>query len=110
MVFIKSLIAIRRKFGIKVEEFGIGFPPRAFGRKIGETIYSINWLPIGGFVKLYGEDQAGGGKVQVSGSRVQGDKEDIDRAFFARPLWQRMTARTIFQSPLTNITGRYSSI
>jgi regulator of sigma E protease len=83
-----------KKFGIKVEEFGIGFPPRAYGRKIGETIYSINWLPIGGFVKLFGEDQAGGGKVQVSGSRVQDEKEDIKRAFFARPLWQRMTVVT----------------
>ncbi len=38
--------------GIKVEEFGFGLPPRIFGRKIGETIYSLNWLPIGGFVRL----------------------------------------------------------
>src|SRR3990167_330650 len=45
-----------KKFGIKVEEFGFGFPPRVFGKKIGETIYSINLLPIGGFVKLYGEE------------------------------------------------------
>ena len=42
--------------GIRVEEFGIGFPPRAFGIKRGETIYSLNWLPIGGFVRLEGED------------------------------------------------------
>ncbi|MCL5746682.1 MAG: site-2 protease family protein [Patescibacteria group bacterium] len=47
------------KFGVKVEEFGFGLPPRIFGIKKGETIYSINWLPIGGFVKLYGEDEAG---------------------------------------------------
>lgn len=53
-------------FGIKVEEFGFGLPPRAFGIKIGETIYSINWLPIGGFVKLYGEDEAGAGIVSLS--------------------------------------------
>jgi regulator of sigma E protease len=50
-------------FGIKVEEFGFGLPPRIFGKKFGETLYSINWLPIGGFVKLYGEDEAGAGKV-----------------------------------------------
>ena len=37
---------------IKVEEFGFGLPPRAVGIKRGETVYSINWLPIGGFVKL----------------------------------------------------------
>ncbi len=41
---------------IKVEEFGFGLPPRAFGIKRGETVYSVNWLPIGGFVRLYGED------------------------------------------------------
>ena len=54
---------VARKFGIKVEEFGFGFPPRIWGIKRGETLYSINALPIGGFVKLYGEDDAGGGKI-----------------------------------------------
>tara|TARA_Y100000588_G_scaffold116560_2_gene127626 strand:- start:1385 stop:2575 length:1191 start_codon:yes stop_codon:yes gene_type:complete len=43
-------------FGAKVEEFGIGFPPRLAGIRIGETIYSINLLPLGGFVKILGED------------------------------------------------------
>jgi regulator of sigma E protease len=42
--------------GIRVEEFGIGFPPRLFGIKRGETIYSLNWLPIGGFVRMPGEN------------------------------------------------------
>ena len=42
-------------FGVWVEEFGIGFPPRLIGKKIGETIYSINWIPFGGFNKLSGE-------------------------------------------------------
>jgi regulator of sigma E protease len=73
-------------FGIKVEEFGFGLPPRAFGKKFGETIYSINWLPIGGFVKLYGEDEAGSGSVKVSQKEIKGD---LSRAFFARPVWQR---------------------
>ena len=40
---------------IKVEEFGIGFPPRLWGWKYGETLYSLNLLPLGGFVKIYGE-------------------------------------------------------
>ena len=39
-----------KKVGIKVEEFGLGLPPRAWSKKIGETIWSLNWLPIGGFV------------------------------------------------------------
>lgn len=45
-----------KKNGVRVEEFGFGFPPRLFGIKRGETLYSINALPIGGFVKLYGEE------------------------------------------------------
>ncbi len=45
-----------RRSGIWVEEFGFGLPPRVFGRKIGETIYSLNLLPFGGFVRLHGEN------------------------------------------------------
>lgn len=44
-----------RKAGVWVEEFGFGLPPRLFGKKIGETIYSLNLLPFGGFVRLHGE-------------------------------------------------------
>lgn len=50
-------VAARRN-GVEVEEFGFGFPPRAFGIKRGKTIYSINWLPLGGFVRMKGEDEA----------------------------------------------------
>jgi len=42
--------------GVKVLEFGIGYPPRMFGYKRGETIYSINWMPFGGFTKMLGEE------------------------------------------------------
>lgn len=45
-----------KRVGVKVEEFGFGYPPRLYGRKIGGTIYSLNWLPFGGFVRLYGEE------------------------------------------------------
>lgn len=48
---------VARLAGIRVHEFGIGFPPRArVLRSDGETVYTLNWLPIGGFVKLEGED------------------------------------------------------
>jgi regulator of sigma E protease len=80
---------VAKKFGIKVEEFGFGFPPRIFGIKKGETIYSLNWLPIGGFVKLYGEDDAGAGKIDL-GAKKELDK-DLDRAFFSKSAWQRAT-------------------
>jgi len=120
-------------FGIKVEEFGFGIPPRALGIKFGETLYSINWLPVGGFVKLYGEDEAGAGRVslpqktpsdtvknksfamreeeieitsqdsvikeeriEIAEKIITNDKNKskntiLDRAFFARPIWQRAT-------------------
>lgn len=77
---------VAKYFGIKVEEFGFGFPPKAFSIKRGETVYSINWLPIGGFVKLYGEDDAGGGSVKLKQSEKVKDEK---RAFYARPVWQR---------------------
>ncbi len=47
---------VAKKFGIRVDEFGIGFPPKIVGKKYGETEYTLNWLPIGGFVRIWGED------------------------------------------------------
>ena len=44
-------------FGVKVEEFGFGFPPRLWSKEHGETVYSVNSLPFGGFVRLYGENK-----------------------------------------------------
>jgi regulator of sigma E protease len=41
--------------GVRVDEFGLGFPPRIIGVKRGETTYSLNWIPFGGFVKIFGE-------------------------------------------------------
>jgi regulator of sigma E protease len=54
-----------KKLGASVEEFGFGFPPRIFGIKRKGTIYSINWIPFGGFVKIKGE---GGGHKDESDS------------------------------------------
>ena len=65
---------LARKFGITVEEFGIGYPPRIWGKKVKNTIYSINWLPFGAFVKILGEDDA---------------KEKKQGSFASKPLWQR---------------------
>ena len=56
-----------KRFGIKVTEFGFGFPPRIFGVRYGETVYSINWIPLGGFVRMVGEeDPTGTRKVEVA--------------------------------------------
>lgn len=64
---------LAKKYGVKVEEFGVGIPPRMWGKKIGETIYSINWIPLGGFVRLYGEDRS----------------IDDERSFSTKPIYQR---------------------
>jgi len=45
-----------KAFGVKVEEFGLGFPPRLIGFKRGETLYSLNAVPLGGFTKMAGEE------------------------------------------------------
>ncbi|MEK7659713.1 MAG: M50 family metallopeptidase [Patescibacteria group bacterium] len=47
---------IAKKNNIAVEEFGFGFPPRVWSKRVGETLYSINALPLGGFVRVEGED------------------------------------------------------
>jgi len=62
-----------KKFGIDVEEFGIGYPPRIFGKKIGKVVYSINAIPFGAFVNIKGET---------------GGVEDY-RSFSGKPIWQR---------------------
>lgn len=54
---------VARRNGVIVEEFGIGFPPRAWGKKLKNgVLFSLNWLPLGGFVKLQGEHDAADGK------------------------------------------------
>jgi len=81
---------VAKLFKIKVEEFGFGLPPRALSFKKGETVYSINWLPIGGFVKLYGEDEAGAGSAKLKVKSEKSKVKGLKRAFFARPAWQRI--------------------
>ena len=58
LVFVHELghFVMAKRAGMKVEEFGFGFPPRVFGFRRGETVYSVNWIPLGGFVKILGED------------------------------------------------------
>lgn len=63
-----------KMFGVKVEEFGIGFPPRLLKFKKGETVYSLNALPLGGFVRIFGEE---------------GEGVRDPRSYAARPAWQR---------------------
>ncbi len=67
---------VARKFGVRVHEFGFGFPPRI--KKMWHsrgTDYTLNWIPLGGFVRLKGEDGA--------------DRDDTD-SFAHKPAWQRL--------------------
>lgn len=83
-VLVLSLVVIVHELGhffackltaTKVEEFGLGFPPRAVKLfKKGETLYSLNWIPFGGFNKILGEEQ----------------KNKDPRAFCNKNVWQRM--------------------
>lgn len=68
--------AVAKWTKMRVDEFGIGFPPKLFGVKKGETEYTFNLLPIGGFVKIFGEDAVG-----VEGST------DSDRSFTSKSKW-----------------------
>lgn len=58
-----------KAFGVQVLEFGVGFPPRVFGVRFGETEYTVNWLPIGGFVRLLGEEDAADPRSLAAQSR-----------------------------------------
>lgn len=94
LIFVHELghFFVARRNGIKVDEFGFGFPPRAIGfykskkenkwkivfsrdhLEMDDTVYSINWIPIGGFVKIKGEDGS--------------SKNDAD-SFASKTAWQR---------------------
>ena len=75
-----------KKFGLKVDEFGFGFPPRIFAWKRGETEYSLNWLPFGGFVKIAGEnDRVNGDLTKLSDLSAVEKK----RIFLFQPAWKR---------------------
>lgn len=50
---------VAKKSGIRVDEFGLGFPPKIFAKKFGGTLYTLNAIPFGGFVKIFGEDSHG---------------------------------------------------
>jgi regulator of sigma E protease len=69
-----------KKFGIRVDEFGFGFPPKAVTLfKKGETEYTLNWLPIGGFVRIFGENPDAENTTGL----------DSARSFVNKPRWQQ---------------------
>jgi regulator of sigma E protease len=82
---------VAKRAGITVEEFGIGFPPRISSVMYRGTRYSLNWIPLGGFVKMLGED----GDVEIRRLRESGLSDDeveqaMAGAFNRRPVWVRV--------------------
>lgn len=76
---------IAKKSGIKVNEFAIGMGPKIYSTKKGETLYSVNLLPIGGYCAMEGED----------------DESDDQRSFDKAPAYKRFL--TILAGPVTNL-------
>ncbi|MCL5124076.1 MAG: RIP metalloprotease RseP [Deltaproteobacteria bacterium] len=72
---------VAKLLGVKVLKFSLGFSPVMIKRKWGETEYMLSWIPLGGYVKLYGEDPE---------SEEEIEPEDKDRAFTSKSVWVRM--------------------
>ncbi len=81
LIFVHELghFLLAKKLGVGVVTFSLGFGPKLIGRKIGETQYQISAVPLGGFVKLIGENP----EEEVK-------EEDLSRSFSAQPIWKRI--------------------
>ena len=92
LVFIHELghFLLAKRLGVGVLTFSLGFGPKLIGRKIGETQYQIAAIPLGGFVKLIGENPE---------ERVK--EEDCHRSFSVQPIWKRTLI--IGAGPLANL-------
>src|SRR5258706_2204845 len=69
--------------GMRVDRFSIGFPPRAFGKKVGDTDYCISWVPLGGYVKI-------AGMIDERFYTEFAHQEPPPWEFKAKPMWARM--------------------
>jgi len=88
---------VAKAFGLKIDEFGFGFPPRIKAWKKGETEYSVNWLPFGGFVKISGEQGefavVDAAKISAEESAMQKTAAEAvlndKRLFMNQPAWKK---------------------
>jgi len=80
---------VAKRSGVKVETFSLGFPPKLIGKKIGDTEYCISWIPLGGYVKMAGENP-------------DEEKEKWEPfEFLGKPAWQR--GLIIVAGPVMNL-------
>ena len=94
LVFIHELghFILAKLVGIRVERFSLGFPPRMFGKKIGDTDYCVSWIPLGGYVKMSGMIDESMEKDSIKGEPWE---------FMSKPIYQRFLV--IFAGPAMNI-------
>ena len=99
LIFIHELghFLVAKRVGIKVEKFSLGFPPNIFSKKIGETRYCIGIIPLGGYVKMLGENPGDEGQEKDADANAQTLTNDN---FMAKTVGQR--AAVIFAGPFMN--------
>ncbi|MDR1050384.1 MAG: RIP metalloprotease RseP [Deltaproteobacteria bacterium] len=92
LIFVHELghFLVAKLLGVGVDSFSLGFPPRIWSKKIGETVYQVCWLPLGGYVKLCGEEP---------GDDVPPEK--LAKSFNHKPVWVRIAV--VFAGPLFNL-------
>ncbi|MGW8322557.1 MAG: RIP metalloprotease RseP [Thermodesulfobacteriota bacterium] len=92
LIFVHELghFLFAKRLGIRVQKFSLGFGPRVIGKTLGETEYQIAAIPLGGFVKMLGEEP---------GESLP--PEDLPRAFNHQPVWKRMLV--VAAGPVFNI-------
>ncbi|HLB94594.1 MAG TPA: site-2 protease family protein, partial [Nitrospiria bacterium] len=91
-----------RRLGVKVLKFSLGFGPKLIGKKIGDTEYLVSIFPLGGYVKLLGEDAE---ETTPSGEAVPLSAEDRARSFAFQPLWKRVVI--VGAGPIFNLLLAY---
>lgn len=92
LIFVHELghFLVAKWFGIKVLRFSLGFGPKIIGKTFGETEYCISSVPLGGYVKILGQDM-----------EEEIDPDEEDRAFSHKPVWARMAV--VVAGPLFNL-------
>lgn len=90
LIFVHELghFLAAKKIGIRVERFSLGFPPKLIGKKIGETEYCVSWVPLGGYVKMAGENP---NEEELTGAPWE---------FQSRKVWERFIV--VFAGPAMN--------
>jgi regulator of sigma E protease len=93
---------VAKRTGVKVEAFAFGFGKEVFGITRGETRYSVNWIPLGGYVRMSGEqpDDYDGPVLEGSSDKKDDETRDKSREFMSQPWYRRIPI--VLAGPLMN--------